>query len=343
MEIRFCLQPVAQDRDEPLAIGSSPCTVGRSPECDLQIDFERISRRHARLTVHDDGLEVEDLGSTNGTFVELRRIDRPSRLRPGQRLHLADHEFVLRRAEGHGATLVPAGHTRPAPHAETLVGYTAETGCFPLLAPAFYELLNQCLIEIEHGSIQTPRGLPYAELLRCRSRHRSLRADSAGLMDIARDLGEEARLGALLRSEALQAADAADLGPRLLIEQHTAESDTPSMVFDEFERKAAEYPNLDPVMLLIGPADELLDWLKAFSGRDSARFELALYAAGASLADHLPLPATPRYLVVDSAEFAADSMRRLIDRLRSAGSRIVALCDDPDTNPPETADLVCRN
>lgn len=344
MDIRFCLEPIGLDQAQTLAISSSPCIVGRDAECGLRVDFERVSRRHARLTVHDDGIEVEDLDSTNGTFVELRRIDQPTRLKPGQRLHLADHEFVLRRAGGQGATLVPAGRAGDPGPADTVVGYTAETGGFPLLAPAFYELLNQCLIEIEHASIMTPAGLPHAELLRCRSRHRSLLADSAELMEIGRELGEEARLGALLRNEAVQAADAADLGPRLLIEQHTAESDAPAMVFDELDRKAAEYPHLQLVALLIGPSDELLDWLRTFSGRGRGGFRLALEPADGALADHLPLPAAPGYLLADAAALgneADDDRQRLITGLKGAGTRIVALGGDSGQSRPKAADLIC--
>jgi len=346
MDIRFCLEPIDLDQAQPLAISPSPCLVGRDAGCDLRIDFDRVSRHHARLTVHDDGIEVEDLDSTNGTFVELRRIDRPTRLKPGQRLHLADHAFVLRRAEGQGATLVPAGRSGDPGQADTMVGYTAETGGFPLLAPAFYELLNQCLIEIEHASIATPTGLPHAELLRCRSRHRSLLADSAELMDIGRELGEEARLGALLRNEAVQAADAADLGPRLLIEQHTAESDAPVWVFDELDRIAAEYPHLELVALLIGPTTELLDWLKAFSKRGRAGFRLALEPADVALADHLPLPTVPDYLFVEAAGLgnqADDDRQRLITWLKDAGTRIVAIGGDSGESPPEAADLICTS
>ena len=43
--------------------------IGREPECELPLDINMVSRRHARLTVNHDHALIEDLGSSNGTFV----------------------------------------------------------------------------------------------------------------------------------------------------------------------------------------------------------------------------------------------------------------------------------
>lgn len=50
------------------------CTVGRAPESSLRLDENGISRAHARLVPTDTGVQIEDLGSTNGTFVNGKRI-----------------------------------------------------------------------------------------------------------------------------------------------------------------------------------------------------------------------------------------------------------------------------
>lgn len=49
-------------------------TVGRAPECTLTLEDAGLSRLHARLLPTDDGVRVEDLGSTNGTTVNGRRV-----------------------------------------------------------------------------------------------------------------------------------------------------------------------------------------------------------------------------------------------------------------------------
>jgi pSer/pThr/pTyr-binding forkhead associated (FHA) protein len=50
--------------------------IGRSPDTDLQLNCENVSRRHAVVFVRNDGFILEDLGSTNGTFVHGERITR---------------------------------------------------------------------------------------------------------------------------------------------------------------------------------------------------------------------------------------------------------------------------
>src|SRR5688572_6209575 len=56
--------------------------LGRE-DADIAIDDEQISRRHARVRPTAGGLEVEDLGSTNGTFVNGARIDTVTVARDG--------------------------------------------------------------------------------------------------------------------------------------------------------------------------------------------------------------------------------------------------------------------
>ena len=52
-------------------------TVGRAPRADFIVDASLVSRLHCRLTVRQDGgLEIEDLDSTNGTYVNGKKIDR---------------------------------------------------------------------------------------------------------------------------------------------------------------------------------------------------------------------------------------------------------------------------
>lgn len=53
---------------------ASTTTVGRSPECSLRLDESGISRTHARLLPTEEGVQLEDLGSTNGTFLNGRRV-----------------------------------------------------------------------------------------------------------------------------------------------------------------------------------------------------------------------------------------------------------------------------
>jgi pSer/pThr/pTyr-binding forkhead associated (FHA) protein len=49
-------------------------TVGRAADCDISIPGEEISRKHAKLQVQVDGIAIEDLGSSNGTFINGKRV-----------------------------------------------------------------------------------------------------------------------------------------------------------------------------------------------------------------------------------------------------------------------------
>ena len=49
-------------------------TIGRSAECDLQVEDTYLSSRHARLSNDNGDLTIEDLGSTNGTYVNQELI-----------------------------------------------------------------------------------------------------------------------------------------------------------------------------------------------------------------------------------------------------------------------------
>lgn len=62
--------------------------VGRSPEVDLRIQDVGVSRRHARVIQYDDGVLIEDLGSSNGTFVNGDVVDGAFQLEDGDKITL---------------------------------------------------------------------------------------------------------------------------------------------------------------------------------------------------------------------------------------------------------------
>ena len=71
-------------------------TVGRAPRADFVIDAALVSRLHCRLTADEEKLEVVDLSSTNGTFVNDKRIER-ARVSGGDKLRFGRVEMIVAR------------------------------------------------------------------------------------------------------------------------------------------------------------------------------------------------------------------------------------------------------
>lgn len=69
-------------------------TMGRAPRADFVLDAALVSRLHCRLTATDDGLEVVDLASTNGTFVNDKRVKKAT-LAAGDRLRVGRVELTV--------------------------------------------------------------------------------------------------------------------------------------------------------------------------------------------------------------------------------------------------------
>jgi len=67
---------------------AGPVRIGRSPDSDVVISDDYISSAHARIVPSGENIVIEDLGSTNGTMVNGRRITAPVNLSPGDEIDI---------------------------------------------------------------------------------------------------------------------------------------------------------------------------------------------------------------------------------------------------------------
>ena len=72
-------------------------TIGRGVECELRLDDTYVSQQHARIFDRSGNWYVEDLGSTNGTFVNEQKLVAPAMLTPGDKIRVGTTTVELRR------------------------------------------------------------------------------------------------------------------------------------------------------------------------------------------------------------------------------------------------------
>lgn len=81
-------------RGQEISLRDGENVVGRAPECDHQLGVDGVSKKHMKVTVHGDTAIVEDLGSSNGTFLNGKLIKK-SALKSGDKLALPNVIFQV--------------------------------------------------------------------------------------------------------------------------------------------------------------------------------------------------------------------------------------------------------
>lgn len=93
---------------------SDVTVIGRRHDCDLRIPLSTVSRRHCRINQNGQSLEVHDLGSTWGTFVNDERINGDATIEAGDRLRIGPLTFVCQ-IDGKPEKIEPPKEAPPKP------------------------------------------------------------------------------------------------------------------------------------------------------------------------------------------------------------------------------------
>ncbi|MFW6067400.1 MAG: FHA domain-containing protein [Myxococcota bacterium] len=88
---RHRLRFLLQEFDLPAA----EVDIGRGPECHVTVEDPMVSRRHARIRVRGEDVDIQDLGSRNGVRINGRQIQGAAPLQHGDRIRLGTQELVF--------------------------------------------------------------------------------------------------------------------------------------------------------------------------------------------------------------------------------------------------------
>ena len=92
VQLAIVAPPELKGRAYPLG---DEVTVGRAPGCGVTLDDTYASQLHARVFARDGQLFVEDLGSTNGTYLNRQKVQGPQVMRRGDRLQVGNTVMEL--------------------------------------------------------------------------------------------------------------------------------------------------------------------------------------------------------------------------------------------------------
>ena len=87
---------LANGEQRRLDFGTDPLTFGRADDNTVVLDDDYTSSYHARIAPRERDWAVEDCGSTNGTWVDRKRITSATLLQPGQRIRIGRTELEVR-------------------------------------------------------------------------------------------------------------------------------------------------------------------------------------------------------------------------------------------------------
>jgi pSer/pThr/pTyr-binding forkhead associated (FHA) protein len=82
---------------ESISLDEAPLLIGRGSDAQIRLDDDYVSTRHARIAASGDQWFVEDLGSTNGTYIGSQRLTQPATLQLGSHVRIGKTILELRK------------------------------------------------------------------------------------------------------------------------------------------------------------------------------------------------------------------------------------------------------
>ena len=82
---------------EVVSLDEAPLLIGRGSDAAIRLDDDYVSTRHARIAASGDAWFVEDLGSTNGTYIGSQRLTQPTTIQLGTQIRIGKTILELRK------------------------------------------------------------------------------------------------------------------------------------------------------------------------------------------------------------------------------------------------------
>lgn len=273
------------------SISSKQMKVGRKPINDLRLSDPTVSGQHAVLTVGNGTLELTDLGSTNGTLVNGRRLVDSTEICDGDVIYFGEVCFSVEKKTDE---LTSSGGFSN----KTCVGSVPEDA---VLYKGFDQLLNkpdidphfQPIVSLKPGN----ETIGYEVLVR--SRIEGLEYPDR-IFKIAAMRLSEARLSEVCRSEGLISGMQIDPNTRFFLNTHAAEVETPRLI-DSLRELRNDFPNISIVLEIHEAAITSVKYLNELSAvLHDLNIELAYDDFGAGQARLIELfEVPPKYLKFD--------------------------------------------
>ncbi len=213
-----------------------PYRVGRNQDSDLCLPFATISGQHAQLSMNGTDLQVRDLGSTNGTFLNRTRISEDTALRDGDLVHFAEYEFRVSRWDS--ATMDSSrtifSNVSSGELSEQLVIGVRE----------FHQMLeSQAVVPFYQPIVKTKGGERVGYEVLGRGDQEGLDPLPTELFRIASRFGLEAELSRMFRSRGIQEAKKLQGSLNFFVNTHPAELGLPKLM-TSLEQLRLEAPDL---------------------------------------------------------------------------------------------------
>ena len=96
MKLSLVVSVPSGSNGKTIQITRSPFLIGRDPKCQLRPSSAMVSNRHCTLEIQGDRALIADLGSTNGTYLNKKRLVEPEELHDNDLVHIGPLAFTVR-------------------------------------------------------------------------------------------------------------------------------------------------------------------------------------------------------------------------------------------------------